>query len=122
MSGDDKKFGRFLRNNMTKPEVLLWVRLSRRQIGYLINRQYRLHGYIVDFYCRSLNAVIEVDGKIHHLKQESDERRDLHLANHGIRVLRLTAKSILSNPEFVVMRIKEFLDEVKLSRTTDDAG
>jgi len=37
--------------------------------GYTFNRQKPLSRYIVDFYCKPLNLVIEVDGG-YHFEQE----------------------------------------------------
>ena len=60
---DLKAFSRHLRNNSTLGEVLLWMQLRAGQLkGYKFNRQKPLGNYIVDFYCKRLNLVIEVDG------------------------------------------------------------
>ncbi|MEQ9300482.1 MAG: DUF559 domain-containing protein [Cyclobacteriaceae bacterium] len=67
-----KEFSRYLRNNSTLSEVLLWQELRAGQIrGYKFNRQKPLDRYIVDFYCKKLNLVIEVDGSSH----DSDYRK-----------------------------------------------
>lgn len=61
-----KEFSRYLRNNSTTAEVLLWHYLKASQMhGYSFNRQKPLGRYIVDFYCRKLNLVIEIDGDSH---------------------------------------------------------
>lgn len=61
-----KQFSRNLRNNSTLSEVLLWQQLRAGNIsGYKFNRQKPLDNYIVDFYCKKLNLVIEVDGASH---------------------------------------------------------
>lgn len=47
-------------------EILLWQKLRAGQFrGYSFNRQKPLGNYIVDFYCRKLNLVIEIDGDSH---------------------------------------------------------
>jgi very-short-patch-repair endonuclease len=58
-----KAFSRKLRNNSTLGEILLWKQLRAGSMdGYTFNRQKPLGNYIVDFYCKPLNLVIEVDG------------------------------------------------------------
>jgi len=58
-----KEFSRELRNHSTLSEVLLWNKLRASQFrGYGFNRQKPLNQYIVDFYCKKLNLVIEIDG------------------------------------------------------------
>jgi very-short-patch-repair endonuclease len=52
-----------LRNNMTLSEVLLWDELKSKQLlGYEFDRQRPIDNYIVDFYCKDLQLVIEIDG------------------------------------------------------------
>jgi very-short-patch-repair endonuclease len=45
--------------------------------GYKFNRQKPLGNYIVDFYCKSLALVIEVDGESHYSEEAyvRDEKR-----------------------------------------------
>lgn len=61
-----KEFSRELRSHSTLAEILLWQKLRASQFrGYAFNRQKPLDNYIVDFYCRKLNLVIEIDGDSH---------------------------------------------------------
>lgn len=47
-------------------EILLWKKLrAATMMNYSFNRQKPLNRYIVDFYCKPLNLVIEVDGGYH---------------------------------------------------------
>jgi very-short-patch-repair endonuclease len=73
-----KQFSRNLRNNSTLGEVLLWNELKAgKMYGYKFNRQKPLGNYIVDFYCKSLALVIEVDGESHYSEEAyvRDEKR-----------------------------------------------
>ncbi len=73
-----KAFSRKLRNNSTLGEVLLWKQLRAGSMkGYTFNRQKPLGKYIVDFYCKPLQLVIEVDGGYHFEKaqQVKDKER-----------------------------------------------
>jgi very-short-patch-repair endonuclease len=48
---------------MTLSEVLLWNELKSKQVlGYDFDRQRPIDNYIVDFYCKDLQLVIEIDG------------------------------------------------------------
>jgi very-short-patch-repair endonuclease len=52
-----------LRKNMTLSKVLLWNELKSKQVlGYDFDRQRPIDNYIVDFYCKDLQLVIEIDG------------------------------------------------------------
>ena len=61
-----KDFSRQLRNNSTAGEIALWKKLRAASLcGYTFNRQKPLDRYIVDFYCKPLNLVVEIDGGYH---------------------------------------------------------
>jgi len=47
-----------------------------------------IQGFIVDFYCHKVALVIEVDGDIHDLQKEEDERREKVLSALGLRIVR----------------------------------
>jgi len=48
---------------MTPPEVKLWVRLRElRPLGFNFRRQSPVLSYVVDFECRRLKLIVEVDG------------------------------------------------------------
>ena len=65
-----KEFSRDLRSHSTLSEILLWQKLRASQFrGYAFNRQKLLGNYIVDFYCRKMNLVIEVDGNSHFFEE-----------------------------------------------------
>ena len=57
---------KLLRRDMTLEERLLWTRLRRSQRhGLHFRRQQVIYGFIVDFYCASVNLAVEVDGLVH---------------------------------------------------------
>ena len=71
-----KQRSRNLRNKSTLSEVLIWNQLKASKMkGYKFNRQKPLGYYIVDFYCKKLNLVIEIDGESHLNKYEEDKKR-----------------------------------------------
>lgn len=61
-----KEFSRRLRKNSTPGEILLWQKLrAGSMMNYTFNRQKPLDRYIVDFCCKPLRLVIEIDGSYH---------------------------------------------------------
>jgi very-short-patch-repair endonuclease len=103
MPSYDKKLkvlSQHLRNNMTDAEKILWLRLRRKQLkGYPVYRQKIIGKYIVDFYCRKVNLVIELDGAQHYSEtgQEKDKTRDNVLREMGIKVLRFSDRDVFEN-------------------------
>ena len=98
-----KEFSRDLRSHSTLSEILLWQKLRASQFrGYAFNRQKLLGNYIVDFYCRKMNLVIEVDGNSHFFEESvvEDLERQNVLERMGVYFLRfsdLEVKRDMSN-------------------------
>ena len=64
---------RDLRHNATSPEQRLWSVLRGRRLGGLkFRRQEPIDQYIVDFGCRELKLVVELDGSSHEGKLLAD--------------------------------------------------
>ncbi len=98
-----------LRHEATNQEKLLWYRLKAKQLGFKFRRQHGIGGYIVDFYCKEKNLIIELDG-LHHLEaKEYDELRDRYLQSLNLTVLRFWNKEIDEDIEKVIDTIKKFL-------------
>ena len=77
-------------------EVLLWGQLSRGKFkGLDFDRQKVIGNYIVDFYCASCRAVIEVDGVTHDFKLPYDRVRDKYLEGLGLTVVHVLAEDVL---------------------------
>ena len=108
-----KSLAQSLRSNQTLGEMILWTRLlSRKQMkGYIFNRQYCIGDYIVDFICRKLKLIIEIDGYSHDFKIDNDKQRDDVLDSHGYRVLRVLEKDVRSNIEGVYFEIRNVMNE-----------
>ena len=100
-----------LRLNMTVAEFLLWQELRNSQLGARFRRQHVIGDYIVDFICRELQLIIEVDGGYHSepRQQESDLQRENYLHEKGYRVLRFNNEEILFDLEKVINIIKQNL-------------
>jgi very-short-patch-repair endonuclease len=107
-----KTLARKLRKNMTDAEQLLWSKIRRKQIRqYQFYRQRIIRNYIVDFYCPKARLVIEIDGGQHYSEEgvELDKLRDKHLADLGLRVVRLSNMDVLQNIDGVLEYIYEYL-------------
>jgi very-short-patch-repair endonuclease len=111
-----KAFSRQLRNNSTLGEILLWQELRAGQIqGYTFNRQKPLNRYIVDFYCKQLKLVIEVDGESHYHEDAPirDAKRQIILEGMGLQFLRFDDFDVRRNMAFVLQEIYHFLENHK---------
>jgi len=101
---------RRLRKTQTKAEELLWECLRRNRLnGLKFRRQHPLGRYIADFYCPEERLVIELDGKVHDLKdqKEYDKMRKEIIEVHRIRILRIKNEEIERNIENVLRRIAD---------------
>jgi very-short-patch-repair endonuclease len=103
---------RKLRREMTLPEVLLWNRLRRSQLGVKFRTQHAIPPYVVDFYCPSAKLVIEVDGLAHDNEERSagDAARDRELVSKGYAVMRFPASMILDDMDGAIAAILARLD------------
>ena len=104
-----KERARYLRQNSTKSEIILWQELKGASLGYTFNRQKPLDEYIVDFYCKKLALVIEVDGESHNNRGKYDQKRQLKLESLGLSVLRFYNCQVLQNTEGVIRRVAEVI-------------
>lgn len=107
-----KEFSRHLRNNSTLSEVLLWNELKQESMkGYQFNRQKPLGRYIVDFYCKRLGLVIEVDGCTHDSEEAvvSDLKRQEILEKMGLKLLRFNDLDVKRNLSGALRVIEMFI-------------
>ncbi len=96
-----RPLARELRNNPTKAERRIWYELlSGRQFGgYQFLRQRIIDQYIVDFFCKELRLVIEIDGKTHEFEdvKQNDVVREKRLQSLGYSVVRFSDWEVLNN-------------------------
>jgi very-short-patch-repair endonuclease len=93
-----KERARYLRNNSTVAEVILWRYLEGKQCrGYDFDRQKPIDNYIVDFFCNELMLAIEIDGDSHNLKAAHDQRRQKRLESLGLPFLRFYDDDVKEN-------------------------
>ncbi len=91
-------------NNLS--EVLFWNKVKNRKfLGLDFHRQKVIGNYIVDFYCKSCNVVIEIDGFSHKIKGEEDTIRDEYLRSLGLTVIRIQVKDIMQDLDKTVVEL-----------------
>jgi very-short-patch-repair endonuclease len=97
---------------MTFSEVKLWNELKNSQMmGYDFDRQRPIGRYIVDFFCKDLFLVIEIDGLTHHDEQIliNDARRQIELESLGVQFLRFDGLEVVQDLENVLRTIEHWI-------------
>ena len=120
-----REFSRDLRSHSTLSEILLWQKLRASQFrGYAFNRQKPLGNYIVDFYCRKTNLVIEIDGGSHDYEEAlvEDRKRQQILEELGISFLRFSDWEVKNAMSFVLGEIGYFLDDFEDRNGLEQTG
>jgi len=109
-----KEYARELRNNSTKSEIILWLKLKGKQFyGYDFHRQKPIDQYILDFYCYDLQLGIEIDGYSHQLIEvhQKDIVKEGRMKGLGITILRFTDNQVLNDLENVLRAVEFFIYE-----------
>ena len=80
---------------------------------YQFNRQKPLDRYIMDFYCKPLNLVIEIDGSYHNEKEQiiKDEERQKVLELMNLNFLRFSEMQIRKDIGWVLKAIENYILE-----------
>ena len=123
-----KPLARKLRNNSTPGEIILWSEALRakKMLSYQFNRQFSMKlpptkfydkelNIIVDFICRKLKLIIELDGYSHNFKYEQDKLRDQRLSELGYTVLRFEEKEVINDIDNVIRTIELKIKELEKS-------
>ncbi len=98
---------------MTLSEVLLWNELKQKKmLGFDFDRQKPLDNYIVDFFCKDLMLVIEIDGKSHDHEEayRSDLFRQQKLEAYGVHFLRFDNKEVKQDMKNVLRTIEIWIE------------
>lgn len=128
----------FLRSYSKKSQKLFWevekrIRSQFKEIYFAtyvngiiandgINHEYEvrfpdgLHKYLLDFYVKDINKVIEFDGTWWHGRSESQRQRDLIRENAlkkmgFVNILHISESEYDKEPELVIRRCVQFLTE-----------
>ena len=108
-----KEIARHLRKNLTMGEKILWGFLRNKNFEKLrFRRQHPIDNYIVDFYCKEKNLIIEIDGPLHEDEERKlkDAIRQTYLEAKGYRILRFKDKELSGDIDIILKRIKSFND------------
>ncbi len=106
-----KERAKELRKAGNLSEVLLWNQVKNRQLlGLDFDRQKIIGNYIVDFYCKNLGVVVEIDGVSHDGKVEYDLERDAYLRGLGLKVIHISDLDVKKNLEGVIEFLKDELN------------
>ena len=119
-----KEYSRYLRKNSTLGEIILWQNLrAGGMMNYKFNRQKPLGNYIVDFYCKALNLVIEVDGAYHFEDEQKiiDEERERVLKSMGLNFLRFQDEEVKKDLSIVLNQIENYILDFKKSKSMVNA-
>ena len=105
-----KALAAHLRSQGTKSEIILWNQLKGSQVnGFRFIRQKPIGDYIVDFFCKEVGLVIELDGLSHQYNEvmDLDERKQSYLESIGLKVIRFEDEDVIRDlPN--VMRVIEY--------------
>lgn len=87
-----------LRMNATEHEIYFWYQLKKLSIPHLFQKGV-IDGdnfCIPDFYIKSLNMVVELDGEYHDSSKQQyrDYYKDKHYAERGFRILRMRNEKV----------------------------
>jgi len=109
---------RILRQNQTPQERKIWNIIRNQQIrGCKFRRQYPIGEYIVDFVCKEIKLIIEIDGGQHNKNQNiiNDENRTKYLEAKGYKVIRFWNNEVDKNLEGVYSKIVSTIIEIQPS-------
>ena len=113
-----KELARELRNNSTKTEIFIWMKLKGKQMyGYDFHRQKPIDNFILDFFCHELMLGIEIDGYSHELIKvfEKDTIKTKRMNQLGITILRFSDEQVLNDMENVLRAVEHFILEFEES-------
>ena len=93
---------------------MLWkFILKSNKTGFTFNRQYPIDNYIVDFICRKLKLIIEIDGNQHKLKpNNNDYERQKKLESLGYQFIRFSEFDVIRNLEAVSRNIEFTINSI----------
>jgi very-short-patch-repair endonuclease len=101
---------RKLRQEQTQAERALWEALRGKRLqGLKFRRQHPYESTILDFFCVEHQLVIELDGSVHDLPDQShtDQERTRILNEHRLQVIRFRNEEILKDLPGVFQKIIE---------------
>ncbi len=105
------------RRKLTKCETIVWAQIKANQIGFKFRKQVPVGEYIVDFMCKELGLVIEIDGAYHDYTATEDRERDAYLESQGLIILRIKNEDV---NEFTGQYIQQYCQDIQKNKTSTD--
>ncbi len=101
-----------LRGAATEAERVMWFRLrDRRFLGLKFRRQVPLGRYMVDFVCRELKLIVELDGGQHSEQVGYDNCRSDWLRTQGYSVLRFWNNQVFGEMDSVMEALRIWVEQ-----------
>ena len=101
-------------SNMSYPEKVFLEKIKELKWSekYLIVLEKSIYPYFIDFAFENEKVALEIDGSQHLLPErvDSDLKKDNLLKDNGWRIIRITAKEIISNLDNIIPEIEKFLE------------
>ena len=108
-----EEFARNLRNGpRTLPERIMRLILDTYFADHHFEDQIPVHNRVADFYSRSLNAIIEVDGPYHNSDSwwvAPDGYKERALRKRGFHMVRFPNRDVIEAPEWVIVQLRSTL-------------
>ena len=104
-----------LRQNQTPQEQKLWNIIRNHKFHNLkFKRQQPIGEYIVDFLCKDIKLIIEIDGGQHNTPENilADDKRTQFLQSKGYSVIRFWNNEIDNNLEGVYLELEKIYQKV----------
>lgn len=96
-------------------ESLLWKKVLRAKKfhGLQFNRQFPVGDYIVDFICKKILLVVEVENYSHNFIYEDYKAKDNYLSKLGYSVLRVKEMDVLYNLDDIIKSLEVYVEKTK---------
>lgn len=103
---------RALRKAGVLSEVIFWKQVRAGTFWNIdFDRQRIIGSFIVDFYVKSLDLIIEIDGSSHNGKEEYDAMREQFLINLGLDVYRISDFRVKHDLTNVMSELENYIIE-----------
>jgi very-short-patch-repair endonuclease len=114
-TGVSIKRARGFRQELSKPELMLWQILRTSPNGHRFRRQHPAGHFVLDFFCARASLAIEIDGYAHDTgdRPERDLKRDAWLVEHRIDTVRVAARDVLADAAGVAEALVALVEQRK---------
>ena len=93
------------------PSAKSKVLRARGFYGLQFNRQFPIERFIVDFICRKIKLIVEIDGYSHQYKRAQDLARDRRLKELGFKVVRIPESDVVYDLDNAIRTLEYYLPE-----------